>query len=118
MSWREILGGTDIGSIAHNTHNTQNPADLGSSAYFANIAYRNPKRREPSRLIICEGWATGCTLAEDKSDALVLAAIDAGNLKPVAIAARCRWPLEELVIAYFVKSKTIVYPHCLVRRDN
>jgi len=53
----------------------------------------------PSRVIICEGWATGCTLAEDDPAALVLAAIDAGNLEPVAVAARHRWPRAELVIA-------------------
>ena len=53
----------------------------------------------PARVIICEGWATGCTLAEDEPAVLVLAAIDAGNLKPVALSARCRWPSAELVIA-------------------
>lgn len=53
----------------------------------------------PSRVIICEGWATGCTLAEDEPTALVLAAIDAGNLELVALAARHRWPSTELVIA-------------------
>ncbi len=54
---------------------------------------------DPTRVIICEGWATGCTLAEDETAALVLAAIDAGNLEPVALAARRRWPSAELVIA-------------------
>jgi putative DNA primase/helicase len=53
----------------------------------------------PARVIICEGWATGCTLAEDDPTALVLASIDAGNLKHVALAARRRWPTAELVIA-------------------
>lgn len=53
----------------------------------------------PGRVIICEGWATGCTLAEDDSAALVLAAIDAGNLVPVAVGARGLWPSVELVIA-------------------
>jgi putative DNA primase/helicase len=53
----------------------------------------------PSRVIICEGWATGCTLAEDEPAALVLAAIDAGNLEPVAFSARHRWLSAELVIA-------------------
>lgn len=52
-----------------------------------------------SRIIICEGWATGCTLVEDDSTALVLAAIDAGNLEPAALAARRRWPTAEMVIA-------------------
>ena len=51
------------------------------------------------RVIICEGWATGCTLAEDDPAALVLAAIDAGNLEPVAVAARRRWPSAEIVVA-------------------
>ncbi|MCG7867615.1 MAG: toprim domain-containing protein [Candidatus Thiodiazotropha taylori] len=50
-------------------------------------------------IIICEGWATGCTLAEDDPTALVLAAIDSGNLMPVAMAARNRWPSAKLVIA-------------------
>ena len=54
---------------------------------------------DPTRVIICEGCATGCTLAEDEPAALVLAAIDAGNLEPVAVAARHRWPSPELVIA-------------------
>jgi putative DNA primase/helicase len=56
-------------------------------------------RADPSRVILCEGWATGCTLVEDEPGARVLAAIDAGNLEPVAMAARCRWPTTELVIA-------------------
>ena len=52
-----------------------------------------------SRVILCEGLATGCTLAKDEPAALVLAAIDAGNLQPVAVAARRRWPHAEHVIA-------------------
>jgi putative DNA primase/helicase len=55
--------------------------------------------KNPSRVIISEGWATGCTLAEDEPNALVLAAVDAGNLKPVAIDARKQWSDAELVIA-------------------
>lgn len=53
----------------------------------------------PTRVIICEGWATGCTLAEDEPTSLVLAAIDAGNLEPVSLAAQHRWFSAELVIA-------------------
>ncbi|MCG8092611.1 MAG: toprim domain-containing protein [Candidatus Thiodiazotropha endolucinida] len=55
--------------------------------------------KEPARVIICEGWATGCTLAEYEPTALVLAAIDAGNLAQVAMASHHRWPSTELVIA-------------------
>ncbi len=53
----------------------------------------------PGRVIVAEGWATACTLAEDDPEALVLAAIDAGNLKPVALGARQRWPEASLIIA-------------------
>ncbi len=54
---------------------------------------------KPNRIIICEGWATGCTLAEDEPAALVLAAIDAGNLESVSLSARRQWPTAELIIA-------------------
>jgi putative DNA primase/helicase len=50
-------------------------------------------------VIVCEGWATGCTLAESKPGAVVLSAIDAGNLEVVAVAARHRWPSAKLIIA-------------------
>ncbi len=53
----------------------------------------------PDRVWICEGWATGCTLAENDPTALVIAAIDAGNLKSVALSARYRWPYAQLIIA-------------------
>lgn len=48
-------------------------------------------------LYICEGWATAATLHSD-SGLTVLAAMNAGNLKHVAIAARDRWPRSEIVI--------------------
>ena len=44
------------------------------------------------KVLICEGWATGATLAEACPEALVLAAIDAGNLKHVASEYRRRYP--------------------------
>lgn len=53
----------------------------------------------PARVIITEGWATGCTLAGDEPSDLVVAAIDGGNLESVALATRHRWPIIELVIA-------------------
>lgn len=64
--------------------------------YFIPVAGSTSER---GRTIICEGWATGCTLAENEPDARVLAAIDAGNLEPVARATRCSWPAVELIIA-------------------
>jgi putative DNA primase/helicase len=52
----------------------------------------------PARVLICEGYATGCTLAKLDPKALVLAAVDCGNLKEVATGARNRWPDADLVI--------------------
>lgn len=57
------------------------------------------EKENPVRVIVCEGWATGCTLVGDEPAAFVMAAIDAGNLEPVSLAARRRWPTAELVIA-------------------
>ena len=59
------------------------------------VAGRMPGAR---RVLISEGWATGASLAALEPDALVLAAIDAGNLEPVAKAARREWPAVDLVI--------------------
>jgi len=52
----------------------------------------------PARILICEGYSTGCTLAEMDPAALVLAAVDCGNLKAVATGARNRWPDADLII--------------------
>ncbi|MBU2721363.1 hypothetical protein HF563_18790 [Acidithiobacillus ferridurans] len=52
-----------------------------------------------SRLLICEGWATGQTLAALSPGACVLAALDAGNLQAVAVEARRRFPQIDLVVA-------------------
>jgi putative DNA primase/helicase len=54
---------------------------------------------QPKHVVICEGWATGATLAEDAPNALVLAAIDAGNLKAVALSVRRRWSEISITIA-------------------
>ena len=52
-----------------------------------------------SRLLICEGWATGQTLAALSPGACVIAALDAGNLQAVAVEARRRFPRIDLVVA-------------------
>ena len=52
----------------------------------------------PASVLICEGWGTGCTLAEIDPAALVLAAVDCGNLKAVATGARNRWPDADLIV--------------------
>jgi putative DNA primase/helicase len=50
------------------------------------------------KLIICEGWATGCTLHHISGHA-VACAFSAMNLKPVAVALRSKYPRIEIVIA-------------------
>lgn len=50
------------------------------------------------KILICEGFATGASLAELEPDACVVAAIDAGNLEPVAIAIRKKYPSNDMVI--------------------
>jgi putative DNA primase/helicase len=53
---------------------------------------------ESSKLIICEGWATGASLHEILGE-LVLCAMNAGNLMKVAQGAREHFPDIEIVIA-------------------
>lgn len=48
-------------------------------------------------LILCEGWATGATLAEANPDASVIAAINTGNLPKVAALMSGRY--EKIIIA-------------------
>ncbi|BBF66701.1 MULTISPECIES: toprim domain-containing protein [Acidithiobacillus] len=60
----------------------------------------NGKKPEPGkRLLICEGWATGQSLAALSPEAVVLAALDCGNLQAVAVEARRRFPQIDLVVA-------------------
>lgn len=54
---------------------------------------------DPSRLLISEGWATAASLAEADPAARVVAAVDAGNLEPVARAALALWPDLPIVVA-------------------
>ena len=48
-------------------------------------------------LCICEGWATGATL--NQSGYTVACAMNAGNLKPVALALRAEYHTTEIIIA-------------------
>ena len=49
-------------------------------------------------VVIAEGFATASTAATQFSGAAVLAAVDAGNLEPVAIAIRAKFPASQIVI--------------------
>ncbi len=55
--------------------------------------------RDPStvsRILICEGWATGASLFEHLADP-VLCAMNAGNLLPVAEAAKAKWNTQLVI---------------------
>ena len=56
-------------------------------------------QRGAGRILIAEGFATAATLAEAEPEALTIAAVDAYNLKPVAVEARRRYSADEIVIA-------------------
>ena len=53
---------------------------------------------EPSKLIICEGWATGATLYQYYK-VPILCAMNAGNLEPVAYQASFQFRDAEITIA-------------------
>ena len=50
-----------------------------------------------SILLICEGWATGCTLHDD-TGFIVFVAFSAGNLKAVAIQVREHYPSHNIIV--------------------
>ena len=51
-----------------------------------------------SRIVICEGFATGGTIRQ-ATGWPVIVAFDAGNLKPVAVAMRAKYPDAQIIIA-------------------
>ena len=55
-------------------------------------------KAERERLLICEGYATGASLHKELG-VFVMVAMDAGNLEPVAQAARRLFPEAEIIVA-------------------
>jgi putative DNA primase/helicase len=49
-------------------------------------------------IVIAEGFATASTVATQFPGAAVLAALDAGNLEPVALAIRAKFPAVQIVV--------------------
>jgi putative DNA primase/helicase len=66
--------------------------------HFCVIGMEPAPMPDPSGpILICEGWATGASLAMATGNA-VIAAMDAGNLLPVAEALRTRFPDADLIL--------------------
>jgi putative DNA primase/helicase len=62
---------------------------------FAIIGQINPTKN----IIICEGWATGCSIKEATGTDCVVVALDAGNLLPVAKNLRKIYKFAPIVVA-------------------
>lgn len=82
--------------------NLQRIAHDGSKRFLSggqvNASYSPLGRITPSRpLYICEGWATGATL--HRGGCTVAVAMNAGNLKSVALSLRVKYPDIEIIIA-------------------
>ncbi|MEZ4601432.1 MAG: DUF3987 domain-containing protein [Syntrophotaleaceae bacterium] len=59
--------------------------------------YHGIGKPKDKTVVVCEGWATGCTLHEATGHAVAVA-FNAGNLLPVCQALRSKYPAWRLVI--------------------
>jgi putative DNA primase/helicase len=88
-------------------HSLETITPEGSKRFLAGGAKRGhfavvgtkpaPLARPSGPLLICEGWATGASLHLATGHS-VIAAMDAGNLLPVAQALRAQFPGADLVV--------------------
>ncbi|HHH0083805.1 TPA: toprim domain-containing protein, partial [Yersinia enterocolitica] len=58
-----------------------------------------PLPEQAETVVLAEGYATAQSLALLLPAAVIIAAIDAGNLLPVAQTCRTRWPAAKIIIA-------------------
>jgi putative DNA primase/helicase len=65
--------------------------------------------RPDGKLIVCEGFATGASIHEATGEAVAVA-FNAGNLEPVALALRAKYPALAIVIAADDDHKTAGNP--------
>lgn len=78
--------------------------ELGKKRFLSNGAIKGhfiPVQHQPDhqrKILICEGFATGATLAEKNPKYCVIAACNAGNLKSVATIIRYCLPHVKLII--------------------
>lgn len=70
-----------------------------TGAWHAVNAQEEAPPTEPLVVIIAEGLATALTAHQLRPDGLAVAAINAGNLKPVALAMRSQYPEAQIIIA-------------------
>lgn len=93
-----------IMDISGNVWSLQYISPTGKKWFFTGGAISKhfiPIYRWPSNTatnLICEGYATGATLAQANPNASVIATCSAGNLKPVALEIRKNFPNAEIII--------------------
>ena len=92
-----------LGTLDRDLWNLQRISSDGSKRFLkggrvAGLASPIGDLEAPGRLLICEGFSTGATLYEETGSP-VLCAMNAGGLRPVAMAARERWPEADIVVA-------------------
>ncbi|MEZ5850294.1 MAG: toprim domain-containing protein [Hyphomicrobiaceae bacterium] len=93
--------------ISGRLHSLETIASDGAKRFLAGGAKRGhfavvgaepaPLSTPSGPLLICEGWATGASLHQATGHR-VIAAMDAGNLLPVAEALRAQFPEADLVL--------------------
>lgn len=71
---------------------------MPGSAIKRNFFLLGKDPEKASALIICEGWATGCSVRQ-ATKLPVVVAFNAGNLKPVAEVWRAKYPHAKIIIA-------------------
>lgn len=84
-----------IGPMKVNGRDKSFLPDGAITGHFIPIQHKPTGDRE---ILICEGFATGATLAQVFPNACVLAACDAGNLKPVAVDIRQHLPRAKMIV--------------------
>jgi putative DNA primase/helicase len=73
-------------------------AGAAKKGHFAVVGVEPAPLTEPTGpILICEGWATGASL-HMATGQMVVAAMDAGNLLPVAEVLRARFPYTDFVL--------------------
>ena len=82
-------------------HSLQSIAPNGDKRFIAGGRVKGcylPIGKPTDKLIVCEGYATGASIFEATGDAVAVA-FNAGNLEPVALALRAKYPDLKIVLA-------------------
>lgn len=82
-------------------HSLQTIAPNGDKRFIAAGRVKGcylPIGKPTDKLIVCEGYATGASIFEATGDAVAVA-FNAGNLEPVALALRAKYPDLKIVLA-------------------